>query len=119
MFYGCYVFKTDPNYTQGLPDLLVLYEDQWATLECKKNKYSSYQPNQKYYVEDLNSMSFSAFIFPENKDKVLHDLQLFFKPSKGRKNFKLQRMRPNLEREVLSEIQYALSSRRNSRLSKS
>ena len=36
MFPGCMVMKTDPSYIQGLPDLLILYGDKWATLECKK-----------------------------------------------------------------------------------
>lgn len=33
MFPGCMVFKMDQ--IQGLPDLLVLYQDKWASLECK------------------------------------------------------------------------------------
>ena len=35
MFPGCMVFKMDQ--IQGLPDLLVLYQDKWASLECKKS----------------------------------------------------------------------------------
>ena len=31
MFPGCMVFKMDQ--IQGLPDLLVLYQDKWASLE--------------------------------------------------------------------------------------
>ena len=37
-FPGCMVLKNDPNYIQGIPDLLVLYEGRWAALECKKAK---------------------------------------------------------------------------------
>ena len=34
-FPGCIVMKNDPTYIQGIPDLLVLHKDKWASLECK------------------------------------------------------------------------------------
>ena len=74
-FDGCIVTKLDSSHIQGIPDLLVLHGKHWATLECKKNKDASRQPNQEYYVEKMNDMSFSAFIFPENKEDVLYELQ--------------------------------------------
>lgn len=77
-FPGCMVLKNDPNYIQGIPDLLVLYEGRWAALECKKAKQASHQPNQDYYVERMNEMSFSRFIYPENKENVLDELQQSF-----------------------------------------
>lgn len=77
-FPGCIIFKTDPSYLQGAPDLLVLYRDRWASLECKRSKEASHQPNQDYYVEKMNDMSFSAFIYPENKEDVLHDMERSF-----------------------------------------
>lgn len=73
-FPGSYVFKNDPNYIQGFPDLTVLYKDKWAVLECKKGKGAKKQPNQEYYIEDLNSMSYSAFVSPENKEEILDEL---------------------------------------------
>ena len=78
MFPGCVVMKNDSSYIQGIPDLLVLYNDRWASLECKKSESAKKQPNQEYYVEKLDSMSFSRFIFPENKEEVLRELQSAF-----------------------------------------
>jgi hypothetical protein len=72
---GAIVTKLDAKHIQGIPDLLILYNDRWATLEDKRSKDASHQPNQDYYVEKMNNMSFSAFIFPENKEEVLNDLQ--------------------------------------------
>ena len=78
MFPGCVVMKNDSSYIQGIPDLLVLYNDRWASLECKKSEGARKQPNQEYYVEKLDSMSFSRFIFPDNKEEVLRELQSAF-----------------------------------------
>lgn len=72
MFPGCMVFKMDQ--LQGIPDLLILHEDRWASLENKKSATAKKQPNQEYYVDKMNKMSFSRFICPENKHEVLSDL---------------------------------------------
>ena len=78
MFPGCLVLKNDPNYIQGIPDLLILYNDKWAMLEVKKAKNAKHRPNQDYYVEALDEMSFASFIFPENKENVLSELSKYF-----------------------------------------
>ena len=83
MFPGCIVMKNDSAYIQGIPDLTVLHEDKWATLEVKKDAKASKQPNQEYYVDKMNQMSFSRFICPENKEEVLNDLQSTFKSSRA------------------------------------
>lgn len=75
IFPRCVVLKTDPSYIQGFPDLLILYNGRWAALECKKNANAHHQPNQDDWVEILNSMSYSSFIYPENKEAVLSELQ--------------------------------------------
>ena len=80
LFPGCIVIKSDSGYLQGIPDLLILFKDKWATLECKKHAGAIKQPNQEYYVGKMDEMSFSRFICPENKEEVLHDLQQSFQP---------------------------------------
>lgn len=78
IFPGCIVLKLDSSYIQGIPDLLILFGTKWATLECKRSLGSRRQPNQEYYVGMMNSMSFSRFICPENKEDVLDELQQAF-----------------------------------------
>lgn len=78
MFPDCIVMKNDSSYIQGIPDLLILYRDKWASLECKKTRRAARRPNQEYYVEKMDEMSFSCFIYPENKDEVLDALYLHF-----------------------------------------
>lgn len=78
MFPGCIVMKNDSSYMQGIPDLLVLHNDKWASLECKKSANAKRQPNQEYYVGRMNEMSFSRFICPENMEEVLNELQQTF-----------------------------------------
>lgn len=79
-FPGCVVMKTDSTYLQGAPDLLVLFEDKWAALECKRTRHSPHRPNQDYYVDLMNRMSFSRFIFPENEEEIFCELEQTFRP---------------------------------------
>ena len=77
---GCIILKNDPDYIQGFPDWTILWEDKWAVLEAKRDKNSRKQPNQEHYVEKLDGMSFSKFVYPENKEEVLNELRKTFKP---------------------------------------
>lgn len=78
-FPGCMVLKqAGPNAPQGIPDLLILYKDKWASLECKRSANAHKQPNQDYYVEKMDEMSFSRFVSPENKEEVIRELQHTF-----------------------------------------
>ncbi len=76
IFPGCFIFKVSCK--QGMPDLLVLWKNKWALLECKKSKNAAHQPNQDYYVNLFNEMSFSSFIYPENKNDVLDKMKGVF-----------------------------------------
>lgn len=75
---GCVVMKNDSGYIQGFPDWTILYKDKWAILEAKREEDAEHQPNQDYYVEKLDGMSFSRFVYPENKEEVLCELRKFF-----------------------------------------
>lgn len=77
-FDGCVVLKNDPNYIQGFPDLLVLHRDRWAALEVKRSANASHRPNQEYYVDLLDRLSFAAFIYPENEEEVIHAMERSF-----------------------------------------
>lgn len=77
-FEGSIVIKNDSSYMQGIPDLLILFRSKWATLECKKSANARKQPNQEFYVDKMNGMSFSRFIYPENKTDILDEMEVFF-----------------------------------------
>lgn len=78
-FHGCLILKNDPELRQGIPDLTVFYKDRWAMLEVKADKDSPQQANQEYYVDEMNAMSFAAFIYPSNQEDVLADLKRHFR----------------------------------------
>lgn len=79
IFPGCIVLHLDPTEIQGIPDLLILYKDRWAALEGKKNARAAIRKNQDYYVNLMNDMSYAAFIYPENKEEIIDELQQTFR----------------------------------------
>lgn len=79
MFPGAIVRKHDMQ--QGFPDLLILWGPHWALLEVKKKRPTSakdFEANQEWWIDYFDGMSFSACIYPENEEEVLHDLQRAF-----------------------------------------
>ena len=72
---GCVVMKNDSSYIQGIPDLLVLHNNHWAALEVKQSAKAKHQPNQDYYVDKMDAMSYARFVYPENKDEVMKELK--------------------------------------------
>ena len=76
---GAVIIEPDPHQRQGLPDLLILYKNQWAALECKRDRVAHHQPNQNYFVRKMYNMSFARFIYPENEEEVLNELQESFR----------------------------------------
>lgn len=81
-FPGCMLIRSDSAHRQGVPDWFLLYDHMWAALEIKASINSHIQPNQQYYVTQLNHMSFAAFIYPENEVEVLDALQQAFEASR-------------------------------------
>lgn len=75
---GSFCIRNNPKEVQGIPDLLVLCGPYWAMLEVKMSEKAPVRPNQPYYVEMFSEMGFSAFIYPENEDRVINALQHAF-----------------------------------------
>lgn len=72
---GSLILKNDSSYQQGIPDLTIFHGDFWAVLEVKRSADEDPEPNQPYFVELMDGMSFAAFIYPENEEEVLDALQ--------------------------------------------
>jgi hypothetical protein len=83
MFPDCEVMKQDPKYCTGIPDLVIFYQNKYAMLECK-NSLKAYEKSlqnqsiQTYYIEKFSKWSYASYVYPENMDKVLYELQEVF-----------------------------------------
>lgn len=78
-FPGCTLIKNDEMMLQGVPDTLLLWGPYWAMLEFKASENAPHQPNQDYWIDTFNRMSFGAFVYPENAEEILHALQHAFR----------------------------------------
>jgi hypothetical protein len=83
MFPGCVILVNDSAFMQGVPDRTIFYGTKWAMLEVKRKKPTSpddFEPNQEWYIEMFDKMSFCACIYPENETEVLRAIQLALQP---------------------------------------
>ena len=78
MYPEAIILKNDAGSLQGIADLLILFGNTWAALEFKKSKHAPRRPNQDYYIEKLDGMSYATYIYPENKDEVYDAIQSTF-----------------------------------------
>lgn len=83
LYPGCLILKNDSSYRQGIPDLVIFYEDRWAFLEVKADEDSPYQPNQEYYLGMLGRMSFASVIYPSIERDILSALQQALRPRRN------------------------------------
>lgn len=121
LYPGCVILKNDANYLQGVPDLLILWMDKWAALECKGSANAEQQPNQEHYVTMLDAMSFAAFIYPENEEDVLDALQRSFQSrrparSSERQQASLDKLRRRQTRGTVPKFSSSQTGNRTSRL---
>lgn len=82
IFPGCVIFKGNAAETQGVPDLTILFHHRWAMLEVKTSATAPQQPNQDYWVDHFDDMSYAAFIYPSNEEEILNELQRTFGPGR-------------------------------------
>jgi hypothetical protein len=95
-FPGCYIFKLDSSEFQGIPDLLILWNDRWAILEVKREPPTGakdyYRPNQEWYIDTFNNLSFSSVVYPENKEEVLNAIQQTFRTRRSPRHYQRQQV---------------------------
>ena len=72
---GAVVLKPDTSFFPGLPDRFVLIDDWWGGLEFKADEDAPTQPNQPFYIDLLNRMSFASFVYPQNEGQVWRGIQ--------------------------------------------
>lgn len=87
LYPGAVILKTDANQIQGIPDQLILFGDRWAAFEAKRSEHSPHRPNQDYYVDLLNRMSYASFVFPQNKEAFLDEIQQALRPRRSARLF--------------------------------
>jgi hypothetical protein len=77
-FPECVIIVPDPSSQQGITDRVVLFGTGWVALEFKAHAKAALRPNQAYYVGLLGSMSYAAFVYPENEEEVFCAIQQAF-----------------------------------------
>jgi hypothetical protein len=77
-FPGCIVLKNDPSWIGGIPDLLMVWGPHWAALETKAEPKSKRQPNQPFYVDKMDRMSYASFVSQDNVEEVIDEIHRSF-----------------------------------------
>lgn len=72
------ILPIDPTNHRSHPDHMVVVGKKWALLEFKKSKDAKHQPNQEYYIQLFNEKSYASFVYPENEEEVLRELEELF-----------------------------------------
>lgn len=70
---------TKPRH-RSFPDVFVIGPIRWAALEFKRSKNAPHQPNQDYYIASFRIKGYANFVYPENAEEVLNDLEELFTP---------------------------------------
>ena len=79
---GAIILKNDANRLQGFPDRLILFGKAWAAFDTKAKETAGHRPNQDYYIDLLNQMSYASFVYPQNEETFLHELQQTLRPNR-------------------------------------
>lgn len=75
-FPGTEVVPNDPGYVQGFPDATVYFPNgRYFLLEGKRTSKAARQPNQDYYVNESPLSDNACFVYPENKEEILNELE--------------------------------------------
>lgn len=77
---GAIILKNDANYIQGIPDWLVLEGRHWAAFDAKASRTAPRRPNQAFYINKMNLMSFADFVHPGNEEAFLNELFKTLRP---------------------------------------
>lgn len=71
-------FINTKPYHRSMPDVFIIGPGVWAALEFKRFEDSDYRPNQEYNILRLNKKGYATFVFPENLEEVLDELEILF-----------------------------------------
>ncbi len=71
-------FINTKPFNRSMPDTFVIGPWCWAALEFKRSEDADQQANQDYHIERLNRKGYARFVFPENVEEVLDDLEAVF-----------------------------------------
>lgn len=63
---------------RSAPDLIVLGPTTWAALEFKISRDADWRPNQNHNINKLSLLSYAKFVYPENAEEVLSELENLF-----------------------------------------